>query len=292
MKNFSLKFPALAIFLACLFLTSFEISAQKLSAEEIVAKHLDSIGKSEKRAEIKNRFLFADVKLIVKGTVNPIQGKAVVLSANEKNLWGMNLSSNDYPQDRFAFDGKRVNVGYSRPGVRSVLGGFILSYDELLEEGLLGGTLTSSWALLAENERNGKLDYEGTKKIDGKETYVLSYSPKGGSDLSIKMYFDQKNFRHVRTEYNRVIAARQGSSIDNSASQTADTYRLVEDFSNFENFKGLTLPKTYKISYSFNGSVSPRSAQNITRELEWTFTVTNLSYNQELPADAFDINAK
>ncbi len=129
----------------------------------------------------------------------------------------MNLTSNDYPQDRFGYDGKDVNVGYARPGTRSLLASFIYSYKELLKEGLLGGSLTSSWALTNTANKNPKVSYEGTKKIDGKDTLVLSYSPKKGSDLNIKMYFDKENFHHLRTEYNRVFASKQGTTVDNSA---------------------------------------------------------------------------
>jgi hypothetical protein len=202
----------------------------------------------------------------------------------------MNLNSNDYPQDRFGFDGKDTKVGYSRPGVRSTLGGFIYSYKELLKESLLGGALMSSWTLA--NANNAKMSFDGTKKIDGKETLVVSYEPKSGSDLSIKMYFDAKNYHHLRTEYNRLISARQGGGIDNSARQSSDRYRLVEDFSDFQNVAGLTLPKTYKISYSYTGTGSTQVVQNSNRELEWTFSVTYFAYNQPLEGNSFDIDAK
>ena len=207
-------------------------------------------------------------------------------------MWGINLNSNDYPTDKFSFDGKNAKIGYIRPGFRSILGGFILAYDELLKDGLLGGTLASSWTLLNADVRKPKISFEGTKKIDGRETLVLSYLPKGGSDLSIKMYFDKENYRHVRTEYNRVIAARQGATVDGSAGQGEDRYRLSEDFSNFQNMGGLTLPKTYKLFYSRTSSAALRLAQNSNQEIEYKFNLTNFSYNQQIDQNAFDINAK
>lgn len=287
MKNFSLTCALLALFLI-VSLTSV-INAQKMAAQEIIAKHLESIGTKEKRGELKNRFLFADVQLVIKGTPTRIGGKGLVLSEGEKSLWGMNLNSNDYPQDRFGFDGKNTKVGFSKPGVRSTLGGFIYSYPELLDESLLGGGLLSSWALLNPIIKNAKISVDGTKKIEGQETYVLSYMPKGGSDLSIKMFFDQKNFRHLRTEYSRVIAARQGGGIDNSAGQSSDRYRLIENFSDFEDMGGLMLPKIYKISYNQTGSGSIQLAANANREMEWTFKITNFAYNQKTDNTTFDI---
>jgi hypothetical protein len=266
--------------------------AQKMAPDEIVLKHLDSIGTKERRATVKNQLVLADLQFTVKGSARPVVGKAVLLAEGEKNLWGMNTNANDYPQDRFAYNGRETDAGFIRPGVRSTLGGFILAYKELLREGLLGGTLLSSWALLHTETRKPKLAADGTKKIDGQETYALEYAPRNGSDLSIKMYFDAKNFRHLRTEYTRVVSARQGTTVDNSAGQSSNYYRLVEDFSEFQTVNGLTIPKKYKLSYSFTGNGAVQSARESNREMEWTLTVTNLSLNQPLAANSFDINAQ
>jgi hypothetical protein len=265
------------------------INAQKMTAEEVVSKHLESIG--EKRAEIKNQLIVSDVRVIQKGSAQEISGKALILSSGEKNLWGMNLSSNDYPQDRFGFNGKNTKVGYVIPAARSALGDFIYSYNEILNQGLLGGTLSNSWALLKNDAKSFKVSYEGTKKIDGRETHVISYNPRGGSDLSIKMYFDKQNFQHLRTEYNRVIAASQGSSIDNSAGQGEDRYRLIEDFSEFKKMGNLMLPSKYKISYSYSSSAAIRTAQKRNREMEWNFDIKTYSFNQSLDENSFNIEA-
>lgn len=265
------------------------VNAQKMTAEEVVSKHLESIG--EKRAEIKNQIIVSDVRVIQKGNTQAINGKALILSSGEKNLWAMNLSSNDYPQDRFGFNGKNTKVGYVIPAARSVIGDFIYSYKELLNQGLLGGTLSNSWALLKTDAKSFKLSYEGTKKIDGKETHVISYNPKGGSDLSINMYFDKQSFQHLRTEYNRVISARPGSSIDNSAGQGVDRYRLTEDFSEYKKMGNLMLPGKYKISYSYYNNSSIQTQQKRSREMEWNFDIKTYSYNQPLDENSFNIEA-
>lgn len=292
MKNLSFKCKCAFLALFFAFSLAPAVNAQKISALELIAKHLESIGTKEKRNELKNRFLFTDVQMVIKGTPTQLNGRGLVLSEGEKNLWGINFASNDYPQERFGFDGKDTKVGFSRPGTRSTLGGFIYSYPELLDQSILGGGLLSSWALSDANIKNAKVSTDGTKKIDGKETYVLSYMPKGGSDLTIKMYFDQKNFRHLRTEYNRVVAARQGGGIDNSAGQSADRYRLIENFSNYEDMGGLMLPRTYKLSYAYTGSSSVQLAANANRELEFTFTITKFAYNQKIDNTTFDLSGK
>ncbi|MGI8408423.1 MAG: hypothetical protein ACR2M8_00900 [Pyrinomonadaceae bacterium] len=286
-----MKYFSLLAFLTLFILPATSL-AQKITVEEVLAKHLESIGVKQKRDNIKNQIASANVRFKLKGSVNAIDGKAVLVSSGNKNIWGMLLSSNDYPQDRFGFDGKDVRVGFVRPGTYSILGTFILSYKELLREGLLGGTLFSSWALNHTEAIKPKLSYDGTKKIDGNDTHVIDYNIRGGSDLSIKMYFETKTFRHVRTEYNRVIAARQGSTIDSSAGQSPDRYKLIEDFSDFQNVSGLTVPRKYTIFYSFSGSSSTRVANSPYRELELVFEITNFVTNQDIDPGSFDIDSK
>lgn len=290
MKTIKLTIAFLTLF--SLLATANFSRAQKMTAEDVLSKHLDSIGAKDKRAAIVNQVIFSDVKFIVKGSSSRTNGKALFFSSGAKNLWGITLSSNDYPGDKFSYNGKNVKVGYLRPGVRSILGGFVYSYGELLKDGLLGGALSSSWTLLHADSKKIKLSYEGMKKIDDKDTYVLSYTPKSGSDLTVKMYFDAKNFHHLRTEYNRFIAARQGTNVDSSAGQTADRYHLVEDFSDFQNLGGLTLPGTYKLFYSYTSNSTTQTTGSSNRELEWDFKVTNFSYNQKFDENAFDIDAK
>jgi hypothetical protein len=280
-----------ALVLALILTFAINSYAQKMSPEEILAKHLDSIGTKESREQIKNQLVLGNVQIKIRGGASDAAGKAVIISAGEKNMWGMNLDSNEYPQDRFGYNGKETKVGFARPGAYSDLGRFILSYRELLREGLMGGTLSSSWSLLNTQVKSPKLSYEGTKKIDGKETVVLGYSPKGGSDLSIKMYFDKQNYQHIRTEYSRVIAARIGTSVDNSASQGESRYRLVENFSNFQKAGKLTIPGSYKISYSYYNS-GVQVANNPNRELELKFELTGFSFNDPLEATAFELDGK
>jgi hypothetical protein len=254
-----------------------------MQAEDILVKHLESIGSVKNRNSVTSRIILTNLKFKPQSS-SPFGGKAVIASSKDGAVFGMTLDSNEYPLDRFSFDGKKVKVGYIKPGNRSVLGRFIVSYEELLEEGLLGGALSSSWSLLDINAKKSKLSYKGESKIDGRDTFVLGYAPKGGSDLEIKMYFDQKNFQHLRTEYTRVIAAQMGRSVDSSASQVESRYRLIEDFSNFKKYGALTIPSEYKIFYSERGSTR-------TSEYTWEFNVTDVSFNQPLGSNPFDIDA-
>lgn len=287
MKNYFKSF--FTIFLLLVFSIS-AFANQKLTAEEIIAKHLDSIGTKEKRAEINNQLILCSVQFIYQGSATIVNGNGVFASAGEKNLLGMMLTSNDYPQDKFSFDGEKTRVAFTKPGVYSVLGDFVFSYKNLLKDGLLGGTLFSSWALHHNEKRQAKLTAAGTKKIGSVETYVIEYSPKGGFDLEIKMFFDTKNFRHVRTEYFKLIAARQASTIDASAGQSSDRIQVIEDFSDYQVMGGLTLPSKYSLNYNYYNNSPTQASKARNRELQWKFQVTNFSYNQELDANSFTID--
>lgn len=178
-----LKSPALFVSVV-IFLSVSATSAQKMKVEDIVAKHLDSIGTSEARAAVKTQVAVGDAQVkLISNITTPVVGRLVMASAGEKNFWGTRLNALDYQSENLSYDGNKVKVGYTRLGNRSTLGSFVLSNNSLLERGLLGGTLSNSWAMLNLADGKAKISYSGTKKINGKDAYVLDYLPKGGSDI-------------------------------------------------------------------------------------------------------------
>ncbi len=252
--------------------------AQKLKAEDIVARHIGSLGTPEARAAVKNRIAVGRVVVRFISQKNQTEGRVVMASAPERNFLGMTLSAGDYSAEKFVFDGKRSHVGYAHDGKRSVLGNFLHSNSWILEESLLAGTLTDSWALGSAGK--GKLSANGLKKIDGREVYVLGYSKKGGGDVDVNLYFDKETFRHVRTEYKRMSSAGIGTTPEQSSRFIETRYRVVEDFADFRDENGLMLPHSYKLLYSVSG-------QNGTTEIEWDFSLTEFAANQNLDEGTF-----
>lgn len=273
-----------SVFFVCLVFST-SVFAQKMKAEDVLAKHLESIGTAEARASTKTQIVVGDalVKFISPRNTD-VQGRIVLASAAEKNFLGMSLNAIEYPQEKFSFDGKNAKVGFIKDGFRSKLGNFVVANDLLLEESLLGGTLSTSWALLDVAAKKPKLSFDGTKKIDGKEVYVLGYSPKSGGDVDIKLYFDKETFRHVRTEYKRTSSAAIGLRPEQSSRFSESRLKITEDFSDFKAEKGLTLPHNYRLFYSTIG-------QNGTTEIEWNFNLTEFSFNQNLAPNTFVIEA-
>lgn len=278
---------ALKLFLvACaIFSFAFNANAQgKLKPEEIIAKHLEAIAPLETRNSVTTRMISGEiVHKALRSGGQSIPGKTVFASDGVKYIIAMQFDNPTYPFDRFAFDGQSATIAFNRPGQRSTLGNVLKGKDQILQLGLLGGTLSSSWTLFDLNSRNVKIGGGGTKKIDGKECYVVDLTPKKGSDLTIKLYFDAATFLHVRTTYEQVISAPMGSDSTNSARQRETRYEIREDFSDMKKEGGMMFPHTYTLYLSLDNKSS-----GVT-ELEWKCTFNNFVFNEKIDPQSFRV---
>ena len=266
--------------------------SQDAASADLITKHKASVGTPAALASVKNQLIVSEAQFTFKGSTVVIKGKSLVLSTPERSLFGMEFTSNDYPRDRFGFDGKDVKVARATPNARSLIGDFLDNNQIILREGLLGGALNANWPLFHPKIRGARLKAEGTRTIGGKEMLVFSYDPKNGSDLNVKLFFDPVTSQHLRTEYVLLRAAGQGSDVDNSAGQSGTVYRLVEEFSNFAKMGDLLLPGIHKLTYSRTTTAGTATRQTTNREAEWTFMVTDIGFNRDLDPKSFDVNQK
>lgn len=261
-------------------------SAQKLKPEEIIAKHLDSIGTAEARAAVKSQMAVGDAVVTFMSQKNQTAaGRIVMASSGDKNFLGLQLNAADYPGDKFSFDGSKTKVAKPVNGYRSYMTDFVEGNAPLLRDSLLGGILASSWALNDIANKKVKLGGGGLKKVDGKELYAIDYSPKGGSDVDITLFFEKDTFRHVRTEYKRTSSAGIGTRPEQSSGYDETRIKVVETFGDFRDVKGLMLPHNYKFTYSEIG-------QRGTREVEWAYTLNEFAFNQPIDEKSFDVDAR
>jgi hypothetical protein len=263
-------------------------AVDKMSPEDVIAKHLESIGSAEARSSAQSRVIVGASHLTfkVRNNTGVIEGRVVLGSVDHKILYAMSFPSPDYPSEKFGFDGKKFSVGYLKPGTRSTLESFILIHEMVFKEGLMGGTLSSAWPLLNIAERKAKLEYDGTEKIGSQLTHKLKYSPNKGSDLEITLYFDATTFQHVRTQYERVVGARLSSGgIDSQASQKASRYKMTEDFSDYKQEGKLNLPHTYKLQLDIETTTGSSSHK-------WEMKLSDFAFNQEIDENGFNVEAK
>jgi hypothetical protein len=260
------------------------VSAQnkKLTLEELIAHHLDSIGTAEARRLVKNRVVAGTVKLISRvGTASNIDGEAAIASSGAKLRYSIRFASNQYTGEQLAFDGVKVLTGHLPSGQRSALSLYLEQQSLPLKEGLLGGSLSTAWALLRVDELKPRLDYKGLKRIDGRQLHEVSYrQQKSSSDLKVALFFDAATFQHVRTEYEFKVPARLGSGPNDSTRLQEDYYKLVEDFDDFRAVDALMVPHNYRLQLQ----VQTSNGSNV---FDWNVAIQQVLHNQALDDQIF-----
>src|SRR4030095_1682926 len=169
----------LTVLVALMLLTvQSSLAADKLKPEELIAKHLESIGTEKARSAVKTRIIAGTSQVIFKtAPVGQSYGRAVLASEGFKNLIGMSFVSSVYPREEFGFNGNSFIAAFVTPGVRSSLGSFLMNHDLLFKQGLMGGTLSTAWPLLDISGRHVQLEYGGLKKIENRSLHELKYLP-------------------------------------------------------------------------------------------------------------------
>ena len=265
---------------------SLSVTAQdkKLTADEVVARHLEALGSKEARSAVTRRIVSGPVKYVIRlGGGGFLDGGAVMISSGPKVRYTMKFANTEYPIEQMAFDGERSDGGFLPTGRRSNLSLFLEQQSLPLKEGLLGGVLSTAWPLGRIDQQQPRLEYRGLKKIEGRDMYSLGYRQrKGSSDLKVVLYFDSATFRHVRTEYKFEIGARLGEGPNDSTRIQESYYVLSEDFDDFRAVDGLTLPHKYRLQLSVN-----TSGGSLLRD--WTLTVDQMSHKAAVDETVFKI---
>jgi hypothetical protein len=245
------------------------------SIDELLAKHLDSIGTQEARSAVKSR--------VVQGTVAfnerisnmvHLDGTALLLAQGAKFKCAFQFNSPQYRGEQLVFDGAGVQVAMLDQQARSVLGNFIVNEPEILREGLWGGTLSMGWPLLdVKASGAAKVKLEGEKKIDGRELYEVTYVPKKRSnsgEILIHFYFEPGTFRHVMTVYRLMTAVNQDGTAPGDPNTSTTT--VHELFGDFQVVDGVTLPAQWEIRIR----VEPGKAQ----EFQWKVAISEVAHNK------------
>jgi hypothetical protein len=275
---------AVALLLMMTSKPSTAVAVDKMKAEDVLARHLEALGPAEARSNAHSRVVVGTARAVfaARSNMGTIDGDVVLGSIDRRIVYAMKFPSPNYPAEKFGFDGKKLTVGYLKPGLRSTLGSFVLIRDTVFKEGLMGGTLSAAWPLLNLAERGAKLDYSGTTKIDGQLAHKLEYLPKKGSDLTITLYFDATTFRHLRTQYEQVAGARLGAGgIDNQSSQRAARYKMIEDFSDYKQEGALNLPHHYKLELNIE-TTTGNSAH------KWEMSLNQFTFKEAIDEKLFN----
>src|SRR5205823_3711319 len=115
---------------------SFSSATDKIKVEDLLTRHLQSIGPEKSRRS--SRIISGTSQVIFRTTPSgQAIGKAVMASDGSKTLIGMSFPSPIYPREQLGFDGNVFMVAFATPGNRSVLGNFLMSNEIIFKQCLL-----------------------------------------------------------------------------------------------------------------------------------------------------------
>ena len=210
------------------------------SPTDLVAKHLDSIGKVEDRTAntLRSGNGTVTAEFLSGGTGN-LAGTSTVASMGKQFNFLMYFNAPNYIGDNFKFDGSKATIANSDQNryKRRNLSFFMYRHDEILKEGLWGGVWNAGWPLYDLKAHNAQLKAEGTRTVEGKKLLQYRYVPHHAEqELSVHLLFDPDTFRHVRTVYE--IFGPTGN---------VPAITVTEAFADFRDEKGLMLPHSWTI---------------------------------------------
>ena len=301
-----MRFSAKSAFwlLALVLLRPSPIRAADLKAEDIVSHHLDAIGTAAARGANKSRVVQGTARFkILVGGAGQLEGKGAVVS-EERKLNIMMKFPNEYKGEQFITDGDQSYIAATTfAHRRTTFGEFLRSQPVILQDGLLGGAMSTAWALSNLERNHPHLSSGGVKKVDGWQLVDLRYQPKKSNDMDIHLYFDPETYRHVETVYSIVLATGFGNSVPSISDQSGLTsssgmpasdpaqsskqrqirYTLEERFSDFKTADGITLPSHYNIHFT------QELQDGKTTIYEWDMTATDVSENMSLDPRNFQV---
>jgi hypothetical protein len=251
--------------------------------EDIVAHHLDSIGTAEARAAVRSRAVQGTLRFkVLIGGNGEVVGTWGRVSEQRKSNFVMRFGDGDWRGEQFIFDGDKTSFAAATSSQQlSMFAKFVRSQDFIVKEGLLGGELSTGWALQNFDRSRVKLDYIGLMKVDGRELPGIEYHSKGNTDMTVKLYFEPDTYHHVMTIYSVSMAPNMGSSPTDSVNQREIRYTIEERFSDFQKDNGITLPRHYNLQYT------QELQSGSTRLYDWDMTVDKILNNLDLDPGNF-----
>lgn len=274
-----------SIALICLLFASFSpaLAADK-KAEDIVTQHLDSIGTAEARVALKSLGVQGTLRFkIIVGGAGETTGNWQHFSEQRKSNFAMKFGGSDWWGERFVFDGDKTYFAAATSShQRSAFGEFVRTHDFIIKDGLLGGELSTNWALqgLALQGPDGnriKLDYLGVKKIDGRDVQAIEYLSKSNGEMTVTLYFDPETYHHVMTIFSVMRGAIRAHHTDTASAHEQEVHYTIEErFSNFQTDNGITLPRHYDLQFN----QQPPSGK--TSVYDWDMTADKIFANPKI----------
>jgi hypothetical protein len=272
--------------LICAVLTCPSLFAADIKPEDVIAKSLESIAPAPVRAAVKSRVTQGPATYrVLTGGSGAVDGKFVLASEGPKSDFLFKVMTNGFLGEQFICDGNKISVaGTYTDKQRSEFGTFVLSQEILLRENLLGGALSSGWALLDIDSHKPKLHYEGIKKMDNRDLIALRYQSKKSGDMEIFFYFDPQTYQHVMSTFQVRISSGIGLGGETTSARQQENRSLIQErFSDFKAIDGLTLPTHYDLRFTLE------TPGGFTKSIEWEAKSLTILNNQSVDPRSFQV---
>src|SRR5260221_4805289 len=142
-------------------LGSADAMGQKLAPDEIIAKHIASLGKSQIVANSRRIMAIGPSEFIIRSSQKRSDGKAVFASDGTNMAFFSTFGMSDYRMERIGIFGDKIDIPIVLQGHRSPLGSFLAAYDKLLDDRLFGGCMFSTWLFFGSESYAARLETEG-----------------------------------------------------------------------------------------------------------------------------------
>ncbi len=225
---------AVFLFLACVFAAGVVSGQdQKLTADQIVEKHLEAVGGRATLAKFKTRVALGTIK-----KENEPEAQMAIMSESPNHLsvfYG--FRERDW---RLIYDGTKAFV---RPALPRTLSNLSDKYQEMLGSGLMFNGISLYNLIDASAPGELKFESKGTKKVGGKPAYIVQLKTHKG--VQIRLYFDTESFMWVRTDYGSASVSQQMGGFTNDVVNQAGAESTVDFYietSDFREVDGVKLP--------------------------------------------------